>query len=171
MADTPKRSILNIFQSVTQSENMESLKTALDSVTAYDEADKAQLIDALEAHAIESIQGDVATKEDWDQVEEYIGVSNALMGGGDRSDDEALFPMHSILAIADKVADAKGEETAPLLKDMLETVSGLSNGDYHSQMTLSLTFIDVARKHTPSQKDLTSKPNPFRGKGYGGPHK
>ena len=169
MANAPKPGIQEKFNAIATASDIDSLNRELADIASYGAEDRKALISLLENHVVTEINGGVKTAEEWDQVEEAITVSNALMGGQDRHDAESLFPMHSILAISDTVVGHKGKQAAPVLVDLMTAAAELSNSDYQSAMTLSHVLIDAARKNAPAQKDLDAKPNPFRGKRYGGP--
>lgn len=170
MANAPKSGIREKFNAIAAASDIDSLNRELADVTSYGAEDRKALISLLEDHVVTEMNGDIKTAEEWDQVAEAIDVSNALMGGQDRHDTDSLFPMHRLLAMSDTVVGHKGKQAAPVLVDLMTAAANLSNSEYQSAMTLSHVLIDAARKNAPSQKDLDAKPNPFRGKRYGGPH-
>lgn len=169
MTDIPKRPLdgeaQKHYREIVDTQRVETLQKALKNADTAEPADKTLLIDALEDYCTRNLLGQVQSAEEWDEIEQYLEVSHQLSGGAPQGD---AFGMHKLLMIADKVADEKGDKTASVLKDLLAGAAKLSNSEYHSHMPLARLFIDAARKHTPSQKDLDAKPNPFRKK-YGGP--
>lgn len=159
------------FNAIARASDIPTLQYALGKIDAHNDDEKTALVDALEQYAVQEFNADMESG-DLEIVEGLMGL--AEMFGDDLLDavgDDDLYDFHSLLLIADKVDEIKGGKTTPVLVDLLDAASKLSDKDYNSMTKLAKTFMGVAKKHLSNTTDTTEKPsNPFRGKKFGGPN-
>jgi hypothetical protein len=171
MSENNKTNPQQTFNAIARAGDIPTLQHALRQIDSHDADAKAALVDALEKYTIQEFNADMEGG-DLEIVEGLMGLAEIL--GDDLLDavgDDDLYDFHSLLLMADKVDEIKGDKTAPVLVDLLDAASQLSDKDYNSMTKLAKTFMGVAKKHLSNTTDAAEKPsNPFRGKKFGGPN-
>lgn len=169
MSNTPKQTPQETFNAIARASDIPTLQYALGKIDAHNDDEKAALADALEKFTVQEITGGL-NKVNLALVEGLMGLAEVL--GDDLLDvvDDDLYDFHSMLLIADKVDEMKGGKIAPVLTDLLDAASQLSDKEYNSMTVLGKTFMNVAKKHLTTQEDEAPKAaNPFRNRGKKGP--